>query len=186
MRFRVLLLCLALFAPYSHAEIAEHLDYDDYPANAGAGGSLLDILNAASPLREDGRIVHSHTQWQVKWNFHSMLKRGMCRITRVDVTVTGKITLPRLVGGNPELRGKFEKYLPALRTHELGHYENGRNAAADIERRMLALPEMSSCNALQDAANNLGDSTVDFYAGKDKEYDHETLRGKTQGAWLAD
>ena len=45
---------------------------------------------------------------------------------------------------------------------------------------------MPSCRALQDMADNLGDSTVDFYSGKDREYDQETQYGKTQGAWLAE
>lgn len=181
---RVLTFLFLLLAANGHAEVVEKLQYAYYDVAADPARPLLAALDAASPIRENGRILHAHTSWSVKWNFRRMERTGKCRITRIRTEVAATITLPRLSGASAEQRAAFGKYLSALRAHELGHYENGKNAAAEIERKILALPEMPTCKELDDAANAIGDRTVDIYTGKDRYYDLETEYGKSQGVWL--
>ena len=98
--------------------------------------------------------------------------------------VAGSIKLPQLVGVTPAQGAQFEKYLSALRNHELGHYGIGKEAASVIDRAILSLPEMPSCRALETAANDLGNRTLNDYREKERQYDVSTGNGKSQGAWL--
>ena len=182
----LLLFCLLIIARTASAEVSENLDYIYYTANADADRSLLKILNSASPIRKDNHTFHGYTKWHVKWNYRWFEKPdGRCKITRVTTNVSGKITLPNLVGGTSEQTELFDKYLSALKLHELGHFDIGKAAANTIDSGIRSLPEMSSCKELESTANDLGYRTLDEYKAIEKQYDTSTGHGKSQGAWLS-
>lgn len=102
----------------------------------------------------------------------------------VATALTGRITLPRLVGASSTQRGQFDRHLSALRVHELGHYGFGEEAAAEIDRKIRYLPEMSSCKTLESAVCDLRDRVLNEYKEREVRYDAATAYGKSQGAWL--
>lgn len=182
---QLLLLCFLLTAQISSAEVSENLDYSYYTANADPARSLLNILNASSPIRQNGQIYHGYTNWYVNWNFRWYEEPdGRCRITSTSTKLTGDIKLPRLNGATSAQQGQFAKFVSALRTHEHGHYGIGKAAATEIDRKILSLPEMTSCSALESTANNLGMQIIDKYKERELRYDDSTGHGKSQGAWL--
>jgi len=176
---------LATLAGSVNAEVTESLNYTYYRANADSSHSLLSILDASSPIQEDGKIFHGHTRWDVKWYFQWFEKpNGRCRIVSVSTELRGNIQLPELYGGVSEQRQRFKSYVSALRVHELGHYKHGQQAAESIDRNILSLAEMSSCKELESAGNDIGYKTIKKYQDKRKKYDEITGYGKSQGAWL--
>jgi predicted secreted Zn-dependent protease len=182
---KLLLLCLLIIAKTSSAQVSESLVYTYYTANADTSRSLLSVLNKASPIKINNRTFHGLTKWYVKWNYHWFEQpNGRCKITTVTTKYTSSIQLPELVGANSAQEQTFNNYLTALRTHELGHYDIGKQAADVIDSGIASLPEMSSCKELETAANDLGYQTLDEYKAKEKQYDADTGHGKTQGAWL--
>ena len=171
--------------PLPRSEVRDSLGYTYYTADADPTRSLLSILNASTPIRRNGNLFHGHTDWRVKWDLQWFEKPdGRCKIIKVTTEITGNITLPRLVGANPRHQSQFGRYLSALRVHELGHYDIGKEAATEIGRNILSLPEMSSCKDLESAANDLGYRTLHEYQKKTVRYDDSTAYGKLQGAWL--
>lgn len=167
------------------ADVKERITYAYYNANADPSRSLLSILNSSTPIRIDGEFFHGYADWQVKWYFRwSEKPDGSCKISSVTTELTCNIQLPKLFGANAEQRDQFERYLSALRVHELGHCEIGKKAAAKIDRNILSLPEMSSCNDLGVAGNDIGYQTLREYEEKVKQYDAKTDYGRLQGAWL--
>jgi predicted secreted Zn-dependent protease len=182
---KLLLLCLLLIVKTSSAEVSAGFDYIYYPANANSSSSLLSTLNSASPIRVNNHTFHGYTKWYVKWNYRWLEQAdGRCKITKVTTNLTATITLPELIGASSAQTEIFDKYLSALRVHELGHYSIGKEAADTIDSGILALPEMSSCKNLESSANNLGYQILDEYREKEKQYDVSTAHGKSQGAWL--
>jgi predicted secreted Zn-dependent protease len=178
----LLAVSLSQFAPLSLAEVSERLDYVSYSAKTEASRPLLESLDAASPIRRNGRVHHGYTDWYVRWQFRWWEEAdGRCRITSVQTSLTGKIQLPRLEGKSSP---QFDRYLWALRTHELGHFRLGQVAAAEIDMEILALPEAPSCKALESLANSTGHRILNFYRGEELDYDASTDHGKSQGAWL--
>lgn len=165
-----------------------NLEYEYYTANADSRKSLLKILNESSPIRENGHIYHGHADWHVKWHFNwHKADDGLCRITKVTTDLTCKITLPKLWGyTSKEQKDRFDNFLIALNNHELVHIDISKKAADEIERKILSLPEMSSCESLDAAADNIGYQTMNEYNEKSVQYDAITGHGKTQGAWLAE
>jgi len=167
------------------AEVSEELNYTYYVAHSDRSSSLKSILDASSPVRENGQVYHAYTAWNISWNFQWFENPdGTCSITLVTTKLSGSITLPKLEGATSPQRNQFDRYLKSLRVHELGHYDIGRDAALAIDRKILSLPEMLSCKALASAANDIGYGTLAEYKARDDQYDTSTSHGKAQGAWL--
>lgn len=182
---KLLLLCFLIIAQTASAEVSESLEYIYYSANADANQSLLSVLNKASPIQVNNRTFHGLTKWYVKWNYRWFEQPdGRCKITSVTTKYTSSIKLPQLAGADSAQEQAFNNYLSALRTHELGHYDIGKQAADVIDNGIASLPEMSSCKELEATANGLGNQVLDEYRAKEKQYDADTGHGKTQGAWL--
>lgn len=180
-----LLLCLLIAANTASAQVSEHLVYTYYTATADANSSLRETLNKATPIHIDDNPFHGYTKWNVKWHYRWIKQaNGQCKITTVTTDVTGKITLPELLGATAEQIAAFNRYVSALRVHELGHYDIGRETATVIDNGILALPQMSSCKELEATANALGYQTLDDYKAREKQYDASTNHGETQGASL--
>jgi predicted secreted Zn-dependent protease len=183
---KIAIFFLFLVGQAAHANVNEQFNYDYYTVNAEPNRTLLSVITEASPIHENGHTFHGHTSWYVKWHFHwHQAADGRCRMTKVDTDLTATIQLPRLVNPTASQEEQFNRYLDALRTHELGHYENGKEAANEVDQAILALPEMESCKKLESAANDLGHSILKQHNEKDVQYDAETQHGKTQGARLS-
>lgn len=163
-----------------------NLTYEYYSANADSKKALRAILNDVSPIRKDGKIYHGHADWHVDWNYHwQKSDDGMFKIKNVSTELTCKITLPKLIGfTSKKQRDQFDTFLVNLNIHERGHIAIIMKTPEEIEKRILALHEMSSAELLESAANNIGHQTLKEFNGKSAHYDIITDHGKTQGAWL--
>lgn len=178
-------LYLVALAGLLKAEVTENLEYTYYRAHADPTRSLLSILNASSPIHNNGKIFHGYTRWDVKWYFHWFESpNGRCKLTGVSTELTGSIKLPRLFGATSAQRDQFNRYESVLRVHELGHFQIGREAAATIDHKILSLPEMSNCKDLAATGNDIGYQTIREHKKKGIQYDASTDYGRSQGAWL--
>lgn len=172
-------------ANISNAAVSERLVYTYYNAKVSSSRPLLFILNESTPHRERERVFHAYTSWSVKWKLFLTAKTdGRCRVKKVKTQFLATIDLPKLAGANPAQISQFEKYLPALREHELGHYYIGREAAEAIDNKIGSLQEMRSCAALKSIANKLAYQTSDEYKALELQYDSFTENGKLQGVEL--
>ena len=95
-----------------------------------------------------------------------------------------EITLPRLNTSDAAARAAFDRYLTALQAHEMEHAKIARRVAEQIDRGILQLPEMSSCSALETAANSLGMRLLREAVAQEKRMDQQTGHGSRQGALL--
>lgn len=182
---RVLLCAICLGGSFgaNAARVPEQLDYEYYEVD-GSGRDLRSAINAASPIREDGETFHGYTKWNVKWRFWWNEDEDGCTINLVRVELSGTITLPQLVDATASNAARFEPYIANLETHELGHYEHGRRAAAEIDDYLQELPTMASCAILEREANAGAHRIIRRYNAEDKRYDAQTEHGATQGARL--
>lgn len=182
---KVIVICLLIIATTANGQVSENLVYTYYTATADTNSSLRETLNKSTPIHVDNSPFHGYTKWDVKWNYRWVKQaNGQCKITTVTTDVAGKITLPELVGATTEQAAAFDRYVSALRVHELGHYDIGKETAIAIDRDILALPQMSSCKELESTANALGYRTLEDYKAKEKQYDTSTNHGEAQGASL--
>lgn len=177
----ILLLAMAM-AP-ARAEVVESLDYIDYRADPQRGQGLREALDAATPVRPNGKIFHGNTKWHIRWSLRWWREaNGRCRITSNTTTLDLDITLPQLGSGSSDMRQRFQRYRTALHAHELGHARIARSAAADIDRAILDLPEMASCNVLEAAANRVAHALLADATRAQNAYDRATDHGRSEGA----
>jgi predicted secreted Zn-dependent protease len=120
--------------------------------------------------------------WHFRWNSDV---NGECKITEVHTVLTGTITLPKLVNGSGSQARDMDTFSTALRVHELGHYNIGKDAADAIDNGILSLPQMRDCKVLDSAANQLGQRILEEHRKTEEQYDIATAHGKSQGAWLS-
>lgn len=183
------LLAVALiFAALSAAaDVREEFPTRYYDVEAPRSQKLHQAVTAASPIRKSGRVFHGYTEWYVRWTWrHRGDTDGRCRITSVEVSLTGSILLPRLNGGSRAQNEAFDRYLVLLAVHEEGHRRIAREAAQDIERLLRSLPEARSCRQLESEANAQARARLDEYLEREREYDRATRHGHSQGAVLGD
>jgi len=169
----------------AHADVTDRLVYSYYIAKAEPGTPIGATLDAASSLRSNDKVFHAETKWYVNWKFwwHEQAD-GRCKMTRIDVNLDSRITMPALTNATDEQEKQFHTYLLALQAHELGHVSFGKQAALAIDAAVMALPEMASCTELENAANRLGNRILNDYKIKEIHYDVETRHGRTQGVRL--
>lgn len=178
-------LALALQAPAVLAEISENLTYTDYRVEANSRQSLARQLTYTSPIRHDGKTFHAYTTWRVSWQFRWQAQaNGECRIAQVSTSLDTTIQLPRLDGGSPRQAEQFQRYLTALKEHELGHHHIGRQAALEVNSQLQAMPAMPDCTRLVAAANRLAHHIVERHKDEERTYDLVTVHGRVQGARL--
>ncbi len=182
-----LLPLLSSLALPATADVQERLQEQFYDLQVASGQSLSRAINQASPIRQNGRIYHAYTRWQVQWNYWWREQRdGRCQIDLTRTQLHATLTLPRLSGGDAQQRQRFEHYLGALREHELGHYRIGQAAAAEIDTALLQTPEYPTCAELQRQANQRANTVLQRYIEQERRYDRDTGHGRTQGAWLTE
>jgi predicted secreted Zn-dependent protease len=177
-----LALCLAL-PGVAIAEVREDLNYSYYEVRA-VPGRLAPQINAASPLKEQGKIFHGYTNWKVRWTFSLQPGRGSCQITNVRVAIDAVITLPKLSNASAQQLAHFNRYMIALRAHELGHYKVSANAAQAIDHQLRSIPAVNKCDGLESYGNKAAHRLLNHYIELNRRYDRETNHGETQGARL--
>jgi predicted secreted Zn-dependent protease len=183
---RVLFCLLAMFASTARADVHEKLTELQYDVYGDDRSTLLELLNAATPVRFEGKKFHAFTSWNVHWSPRWFREPdGRCRITSVTVDLTATMRLPKLINGSTQQRQAFYPYLSALRTHEFGHYQIGKDASTAIDRGIARLDTAPSCSELEKEANALGYRLLAEYQARERQYDQSTGYGKTQGASLS-
>lgn len=185
MRHPAVLLILSLVATPPLAKVIEFEQIQSYPVHQRPGSKLLAALNNTSPIRENGRIYHGNTAWDIRWSFRwDRNASGLCQILDVTTKLSVTITLPDLKSGTAAGQAEFQKYLRALQFHEEGHKKIAQEAAAAADRALSTLPPMASCRALADEAQRQGSAILDNARKAGYDYDTTTRHGHTQGACL--
>ncbi|MDT9000780.1 DUF922 domain-containing protein [Paucibacter sp. APW11] len=183
--------CLLLLLGSRPAEAAlqSQIVEQPYPVPLQPGQRLLPALNAATPVREQGRIFHGRTRWHVRsgyrWQKETTDKGEQCRLAEVRVLLQAQIVLPEL-GGAPsaEQRADFDRYLAALRVHEQGHIAIVEAAAARIDEALQSLPPAPRCEELERQARRIRDLVLEQAGREGEDYDRQTGHGCSQGACL--
>jgi predicted secreted Zn-dependent protease len=175
------LACACLSA---HAAVITGDTVGHYPISGASDTELRREMNAKGPSGSGGRRFDAYTRWNISWRYTYREAGGVCRIDTVTTDVKVTMTLPewRDERTAPEqLRKRWSAYVTALTAHEMGHRNNGLEAAREIDSGIGAMTH-TSCNALGNAANALGNQILRKYNERDLDYDRSTDHGRTQGA----
>lgn len=127
------------------------------------------------------------TEWNIAWTYRYSLRGDQVAVDSVDTKTTVVVTLPRWTppaDTDPATIKSWQSYVRGLALHEQGHLTIARQATAEMQRQLTALPASPSVRDLQTAMDRTGNRVVDQFRLKEKEYDQATSHGATQGAVL--
>ena len=178
-------LCAVCVPACAHAAVKENLRYSYYDVNAGRGNLYEQIL-AAVPARPGGGALVGNTVWEIGWEPVMEQTDSQCQFTGINIDLDIDISLPRLVRSSVKQRRAFDRFITALREHELGHAKIATTTAQQLEREVMAIPPGPDCASIEAKADAAWDALWQRATDGEKEYDRITEHGKTQGAWLTE
>jgi predicted secreted Zn-dependent protease len=141
--------------------------------------SLLSSMNANGP-----KGFHGLASWKIRKDFATRVAKDGCQITAVRLTVTGEILMPRWEDkstASVDLQRRWARYYDALKTHEDGHIQNGKELGVLVKERLMGLGTLP-CKRLPEIAEREYQRIYSNLRSRDKEYDARTNHGETQGA----
>jgi predicted secreted Zn-dependent protease len=165
--------------------------YSDHGCAAGAKRSAV----AGAPSDDGVQWVYydvpspgghqGHTDWYLAYTFRPRSTAGGCAVDSVTTKLDLKVRMPRWTPGaaaSADLQSRWGRYVSALRTHELGHVQNGRDFESAF-RRTAAAASAPDCGALDAALRSTFDTMLKQANRRDVDYDAQTRHGATQGAY---
>lgn len=169
----------------------------DY-ATSGAGGTLdlqiavkhyavqgRDYASLAQSLKANGpKGFHGLASWKIGFEYTTKKQRDACQVNTVRVKVDGEILMPKWADETAaplELQQRWTTYYAALKRHEDGHIQHGRELALLVKERLLGLGVVP-CDQVQALAAGEFQRLSGNLKARDQEYDARTQHGATQGA----
>lgn len=179
MRVSLILVALALLAAAPVLAQPAAVRFVYYDVQGADFNALLGALNAR------GRH-HGRADWKLGYRYQSRAGAGSCAVSAFSTELELVMTLPRWTppaNAQPGLAARWDRYLAALRGHEEGHLEHGRDAERELKALAAGL-SAPDCNALDAALRQRFSKLIADYQARDRDYDARTGHGKTQGAWF--
>ena len=145
--------------------------------------SQINQIGAIDP--RSGQRFAARTDWNVQWHYHYRQHNQTCSFDQVQVSTTVKILLPRWRKTSffsVPLWSQWRQYMIALKTHEMGHQQNGIQAGQEILQALQSMASRENCQQLSDLANQQAQAIIRKYNQSDILYDQQTKHGLIQGA----
>ncbi len=177
-------LSLLLLSFAASAETIESTEYKYYEISPRTPYEIKPELMRHSPIRAGSGSFNGRTNWYINWNFRSAPGPYGCQITDTRTSVHVEHILPVLSKHvtDQQTIEVFNKFNRALTQHEINHGNHGLLAAREMDKAFNEIPPQPNCRMLARIVNSIGNSVVQKYAQKDKEYDRLTNNGETEGA----
>jgi predicted secreted Zn-dependent protease len=157
-----------------------------YAGSGTTARALRASLIQARPWKDsDNR--DGETRWNIEWNFELSENANGCRLRSLSTKTTITIILPKW---NPppsppsNLVERWKKYSDALQRHEASHAQMAREAAVEIRKRVLALPESAPCQKWRESIQATANKVIAEFREKDTQFDKQTDHGRKDGAWF--
>ena len=144
------------------AEMIETWQYRYCFVKTQPGETLAQSAGRATPLRREGQPLLSQAVWSVTWDLQWVRRfNGRCALRAVHTAFQGTITLPQIMPTATSDPAQTDHFVNILRQRERQQLVVGRDAAAEIDRRLRHLPVSPSCDRLTRTANELGQRVLD-------------------------
>jgi predicted secreted Zn-dependent protease len=153
--------------------------WNRYPVKGKDYESLQRALLVSAP-----KGFHGLAGWNITYHYTTTADGKVCKFETVSLNVKGEILMPHWTdetAAPQELRQRWHTYHAALRQHEEGHVQIGKDLATLVREKFLSIGNFP-CSKAQTIAQTEFDEIYKDVRERDKEYDERTLHGATQGA----
>lgn len=167
------------------SQLISNLVWKTYDVDGKDYGSLLRSLAVNGPKAND-KSFHGLAKWRVGYKYETKLSGRACKFSRITLTLDGEILIPvwRDEASAPaHLREHWGRYYAALKAHEEGHIQHGKELALRLREQFLGVGDFE-CNEVAALAQREFETTYNSLKNRDEEYDQRTQHGATQGAFF--
>lgn len=170
---------------YATASASGSLDLKVVVTHYDVTGRTFDALTRS--LRANGpQGFHGMASWRIGYQYRTIRQADTCRIDTVITTVSGEILMPRWIDeatAAPALQRRWTEHYAALKRHEDGHIQHGRELALLVKERLMGLGSVA-CDTLKGLADGEFQRLHQNLKTRDRQYDARTGHGATQGAFF--
>jgi predicted secreted Zn-dependent protease len=153
-----------------------------YLIRGATAAALREQLDSNGPVDWDGKRGDAYTHWNVVWRWQ-ISQDGRPSFQSPFIHTSIRVTLPRWEpppNTQRQLVESWHKFMRALIEHEILHAQNAAQIGAKITEQIGARVKSSPELELSEA-NSIAKAAIDSARAWDRELDHETKHGKTQG-----
>ncbi|WGK63339.1 DUF922 domain-containing protein (plasmid) [Halopseudomonas sp. SMJS2] len=157
-----------------------------YPAEGKTIPEIHDSMFRNSPIRSARGTYGGLTTNTIAANYDLMQTSKGCEVRNPVVKLKSIVTLPKLT---EEVRSvgtarEWERFIGALRAHELMHARNGHAIAKTVLSRLYNFKSGQSCGAIKANLDHAISTLINNMNEFDRHLDRDTSHGATQGAML--
>ncbi len=127
----------------------------------------------------------AYTKWDLTWSQRYSRGAGGCSLAGASIEVDSVITLPALEDESllsPDDLAEWQRYLDALKAHELSHVDNEVDGANAMRDTLESLQTDGDCTALGSQIAALGEQQKQSIHQADDALDAKTEHGALTGA----
>jgi predicted secreted Zn-dependent protease len=168
-----------------------------YAAASGAS-SVLDLQIAVTHYDVEGRDraslarsmkahgpkgFHGFANWNVGYDYTTRPNRDGCEFATVRLKVSGEVLMPRWTGAasaSPAMQQHWNEFYAALKRHEDGHIQHGRELALLVNERLMGMGVVP-CDRVRELSQHEFQRLYDNLKSRDRDYDARTNHGRNQG-----
>lgn len=149
------------------------------------GSSAPEVRQSLNAVRPHASPFDAWTDWSVRCTCRPRREGGRFVLDSFEIRGQATLMLPSWSPkrkSDPGLREAWWAYLKALAAHEQGHLAIAREAVAEAEKRLLALPGFATAREFSVAADQAVQQATREARAKECDYDRRTRHGAVQGA----
>ncbi len=127
----------------------------------------------------------AYTKWDLTWSLRYSGGNGGCSLAGASIEVDSVVTLPALADESqlsPDDLAEWQRYLDALKAHELSHVDNEVAGANAMRNTLASLDVADDCTALGSQVGALGEQQKQSIHQADDALDAKTEHGALTGA----
>ena len=172
-RIIFVVILLSMPAAVARAEIAPDITYEYFPVQYIQGKSFQSMVRLSTPLRD----ANNHRPLaNISWRFfyrNALFDQptiGVCKLKEVEVGCTCLIRLPKLEGGDENVRKQFEVFVEESRKHELEHCRIAVKHAGHLKTAFTAVKQ-NDCDKIGKKMREVYDQIYDECRAEQKRFD---------------
>jgi predicted secreted Zn-dependent protease len=164
---------------------------------ASGASSILDLQVAVTHYDVQGRDrdslsrsirargpkgFHGFASWNIGYEYTTKPNRDGCEFATVLIKVSGEILMPRLVdeaSAPLPMQQQWSENYAALKRHEDGHIQHGRELALLVNERLMGLGAVP-CDRVRELAQSEFERLYENLKSRDRDYDVRTNHGRNQ------
>ncbi len=174
-----LLLAVAATAPATAAELRKSYSYFTI-----SGNTLDDIergLERRGPnVASTGERHPGATRMEFKTKLGWKQQRNRCTLSSAHVTLTAKIILPRWKPGRKagsDTRFVWQTLAADIKRHEEAHVIIAKNHAAELEKALMSIGSLRTCEQVTDRAAAVTQRVLDKHEREQQRFDRVESAG---------